>query len=225
MVSGPRQQARQVLLAPGTTLVGVRFRLGAASALLGVSASELVDEDVELAEVWGRAAHGLASAIHGATSAEEAAGLLGHAVAVRGSEAVRVDPLVLEAVAGLRPGGVDGVRQLCSGLFVSERQLRRRVVVALGYGPKRLQRILRFQGFLALIDSPEGRMLGLGRLASMLGYADQAHLTRECVAFTLLPPRQFLAEDSALCLANHDHTVSYSAPRRALLDGALTRIA
>ena len=68
-------------------------------------------------------------------------------------------------------------------------------------------------------------MLGLGRLASMLGYADQAHLTRECVAFTLLPPRQFLAEDSALCLANHDHTVSYSALRRALLDGALTRIA
>jgi len=188
-----------VSLAPGTTLVGVRFRLGAASALLGVSTSELVEENVELADVWGHAAHVLASKIHTATSAEVAARLLGHAIAVRGSEAAGVDPLVLESVTRLRPGGLGGVQHLCSTLFVSERQLRRRLVAALGFGPKTLQRNLRFRGFLELTDRAESSGLELGRLASMLGYADQAHLTRECVAFTLLPPRQFLAEDSAVC--------------------------
>jgi len=198
-VSGPRQRPRQVSLAPGTTLVGVRFRLGAASALLGVSASELVEENVELADVWGHAAHDLASKINTSTSAEVAARVLAHAIAVRGREAAGVDPLVLESVARLRPGGVDGVQQLCSTLFVSERQLRRRLVAALGFGPKTLQRNLRFRGFLALTDGGESGGLELGRLASLLGYADQAHLTRECVAFTFLPPRQFLAEDGAVC--------------------------
>jgi AraC-like DNA-binding protein len=223
-VSGPRQQPRQVSLSPGTTLVGVRFRLGAASALLGVSTSELVDENVELADVWGHAAHELASKVHASTSAEDAARVLAHAIAVRGREAAGLDPLVLESATKLRAGGVGGVRQLCSTLFVSERQLRRRLVAALGYGPKTLQRILRFQGFLALTDGPESGGLELGRLARMLGYADQAHLTRECVAFTLVPPRQFLAEDSAVCLANHDHTVSMSPLRQTLLDGSRTRI-
>jgi hypothetical protein len=198
-VSGPQQRPRRLLLSPGTTLVGVRFRLGAASALLGVSTSELVEENVELAEVWGHAAHDLASKINASTSAEEAASVLAYAIAIRGSETAGVDPLVLESVTKLRPGGVGGVRELCSTLFVSERQLRRRLVAALGFGPKTLQRNLRFRGFLALTDGPESGGLELGRLASILGYADQAHLTRECVAFTLLPPRQFLAEDSAVC--------------------------
>jgi AraC-like DNA-binding protein len=218
VASGPRRQPRQALLAPGTTLVGVRFRLGAATAMLGVSASELVDQEVELADLWGHAAHELTSRIDPSTSAEEVARLLVNAVAARGLEAADFDPLVLETVTKLRPRGVGGVRKLSSALFVSERQLRRRVVAALGYGPKTLHRILRFQGILALIDGPESRMLGLGRLARTLGYADQAHLTRECVAFTRLPPQQFLAEDSAICVANHDHRVSYSALRRALLE-------
>jgi AraC-like DNA-binding protein len=223
ILSGPRRQPKQVVLAPGTTLVGVRFRLGAASRVLGVPVSEFVDEEVELADVWGRTGHELAGRVDASASPEEAARLLAAAVAARGREAAEVDSLVLESVARLRPGGAGGVRELCSDLFVSERQLRRRAVVALGYGPKTLQRILRFQGFLALIDSPQSRMLGLGRLAGMLGYADQAHLTRECVGFTGLPPQQFLAEDSAICLANHDHSASYSELRQTLVGHSVAR--
>jgi AraC-like DNA-binding protein len=65
---------------------------------------------------------------------------------------------------------VDGL-----ALGLSERQLRRRFVDAVGYGPKTLARILRFQRFLALAGSGED----LARLALAAGYADQAHLTRE----------------------------------------------
>ena len=46
-----------------------------------------------------------------------------------------------------RPGA--RVAELGSALGVSERQLRRRFADAVGYGPKTLARVLRFQRFLA----------------------------------------------------------------------------
>jgi acyl-CoA reductase-like NAD-dependent aldehyde dehydrogenase len=40
---------------------------------------------------------------------------------------------------------------------------------------------------------------GLAQLALVAGYADQPHLTRECVALTGLPPLRFLAETKQTC--------------------------
>lgn len=50
---GPLTAARIELLPAGSTVVGVRFRAGAAAALLGVPADELVDQVVLLDDVWG----------------------------------------------------------------------------------------------------------------------------------------------------------------------------
>src|SRR5215217_8538956 len=50
---GPLTAARIELLPGGSTVVGVRFRVGAAAALLGVLADELVDQLVPLEDVWG----------------------------------------------------------------------------------------------------------------------------------------------------------------------------
>src|SRR5829696_7516438 len=55
-VVGPRTAPAVDALAPGATVVGVRFHPGAASPLLGVSAAELVDDSVEVEAVWGRSA-------------------------------------------------------------------------------------------------------------------------------------------------------------------------
>ena len=41
--------------APGSFLVGVRFRPGAAPPLVGVSAAELRDLEIPIGELWGRA--------------------------------------------------------------------------------------------------------------------------------------------------------------------------
>jgi AraC-like DNA-binding protein len=71
---------------------------------------------------------------------------------------------------------VPGARVSALDLGVSERQLRRRFEDAVGYGPKTLARVLRFQRFLALAAGGGD----LARLALSAGYADQAHLTREC---------------------------------------------
>jgi AraC-like DNA-binding protein len=56
-----------------------------------------------------------------------------------------------------------------------------------GYGPKTLHRVLRFRRFLARADA-NGPEADLVRLALEAGYADQAHLTRECTRLTGLAP-------------------------------------
>jgi transcriptional regulator GlxA family with amidase domain len=76
------------------------------------------------------------------------------------------------------------------GVGLGDRQLRRRFAEAVGYGPKTLDRILRFQRFLVLARATSA---DLARLAIEAGYADQAHLTRECTRLSGLPPAALLA--------------------------------
>jgi AraC-like DNA-binding protein len=81
------------------------------------------------------------------------------------------------------------VRDVARDLAISERQLRRRFAAAVGYGPKTLERVLRFGRFVEAIDRRGGTELAA--LALDTGYADQAHLTRETVRLTGLSPAAF----------------------------------
>jgi transcriptional regulator GlxA family with amidase domain len=79
------------------------------------------------------------------------------------------------------------VTGLAPTLTVSERQLRRRFDAAVGYGPKTLQRVLRFRRVIDLLTAAPGAT-DLADLAVLAGYADQAHLTRETTRLAGLPP-------------------------------------
>jgi AraC-like DNA-binding protein len=59
------------------------------------------------------------------------------------------------------------------------RQLRRRFHEEVGYGVKTLQRVMRLQRFREMNCRALRRSLDLSFLAAHLGYADQAHMTRE----------------------------------------------
>jgi AraC-like DNA-binding protein len=101
------------------------------------------------------------------------------------------DPLAART-AGLlrRPGAL--AEDIAGRLDVSERQLRRRCQAAVGYGPATLRRVLRFRRFVSWADAgAPGADLALA--AARLGYADQAHLTRECVRLAGQPPTALLA--------------------------------
>ena len=73
-------------------------------------------------------------------------------------------------------------------LGVSARQLHRRVSDAVGYGPKMLQRVLRFRRLQALPPAP------LVELALEAGYADQAHMTAEVTQLAGVSPVRFLKD-------------------------------
>ncbi len=74
---------------------------------------------------------------------------------------------------------------------LSERTLHRRCLDAFGYGFKTLDRVLRFQRFFRLAARPEKH--NLADIAAHLGYADQAHMTREVQRMSGATASEFLA--------------------------------
>jgi AraC-like DNA-binding protein len=214
-VIGPQTGPTLDVHAPGTTVVGVRFRPGTAPSALGMPASELVDLAVASEELWGGAALALGEKVAQATTPGQAAALLEQEVLARLVDAPPPDPLVLAVVDELHPWRASEVTSLSTQLFVSERQLRRRCLAAVGLAPKAVQRMLRFQGFLALAHSHGLVDADLARLAAEAGYADQPHLTREALRLTGRTPKVLLQEMEEVCRATHDHSPSYGPLLRA----------
>jgi len=208
-IVGPRTAPAVSTLAPGSTVVGVRFHLGAAPPVLGVPASELVDLDVEGRELLGPTGAALGEAVAMAATPEDAAAIVESAVLARLAAAPAPDPVVAEAVRRLLPWRSRDVGSLTSSLHISERQLRRRTLAAIGLAPKVVQRILRFQAFLALAHAREDAVADLARLAAESGYADQPHLTRESLRLAGLSPRALLRESQEHCFGLHDHATSW----------------
>jgi AraC-like DNA-binding protein len=214
-VVGPLTGPMVEVLAPGTTVVGVRFRPGAAASVLDLPASELLDLAVDTDRLWGRSAVALGERIDRAASPADALADLQRHVVGRLGDAPGPDPLVSEAVRQLMPWRAADVGSLTSRLSISERQLRRRCQAAVGLAPKALHRVLRFQGFLALVQSALARGRepagdGLAALAADAGYADQAHLTRECLRLTGVTARTFLRQTAQACGCGHAHEVSFA---------------
>jgi AraC-like DNA-binding protein len=192
IVAGPDTGAVPSTRPPSSTVVGASFHPGAAPAMLGIPADRLRDLRVPLSEVWGRDAERLEASLNGAGSASARLKLLGHELRRRLKHAERPDQLVAAAVARLRNPQSGSVSAIAGELGISERQLRRRFHTTVGYGPKTLARVLRFQRMLALARQRSSR--DLGELAIDAGYADQAHMTTECTHLAGLPPGRLIAE-------------------------------
>ncbi|HZC26296.1 MAG TPA: DUF6597 domain-containing transcriptional factor [Actinopolymorphaceae bacterium] len=211
---GPLTASHVEVLAPHTTVVGARFWPGAAAPLLGIPAEELVDVTVEFGDLWAGNAARLGELLAAASGPDAALELLQRYLLRRQARADDPDPLVTEAARRLMPWRPVEIGALTAELVISASQLRRRFSATVGIGPKTLQRTLRMQGYLALAQtaaSSDAPVLtgGLADLAAEAGYADHAHLSRECLRLTDLTPRQLLGGRSDRCGCGHDHAASY----------------
>ncbi|MEV4753862.1 helix-turn-helix domain-containing protein [Micromonospora sp. NPDC049559] len=219
-VIGPLTEPLVEVLQPGTTIVGLRFVPGAFPVVAGQPASEVAGVALNAEQLWGRSAATLGEVVGTAASPHEALAAMQLHVRERAGASQPPDPLVSKVVHGLMPWRTVDVTSLRASLHISETQLRRRCHAAVGLAPKALHRLLRFQGFLALVQQAiaRGRAAtddGLGLLALRAGYADQPHLTRECVRLTGVSPRVFVAETQRACACGHDHSASFVPVLRA----------
>jgi AraC-like DNA-binding protein len=191
VVAGLDQTARNSPVAAGKRILGLRLRPGVAGAVLGMPASEVLDVHVKLEELLGPAAEELVERLAETDGDEQAFGVLEKMVGSR-IEDGGPDPLVLAATRRL---GFPGSRvdELAESLGISDRQLRRRFHQSVGYGPKTLDRVLRFRRLVAQAGAVAAGESDLARVAADLGYADQAHMARDCLRLSGLTPVQ-LAE-------------------------------
>jgi AraC-like DNA-binding protein len=213
-VIGPLTRTRVQVLPPFTTVVGARFWPGSAAPFLGVPLDELVDHTVELSDLWPGTAVRLGELLADARDPGSALEVLQRFLSSRQTRAVAPDKLVSAAVRRLMPWQLVEIGALSKELTISGSQLRRRFLTTVGVGPKALQRTLRFQGFLALAQAaarpgPRTVVAGVADLAAEAGYADHAHLSRECRRLTGLTPTELLGDRSDRCGCGHDHAASY----------------
>jgi AraC-like DNA-binding protein len=180
-VAGPDTGPAPTDMGPGTILVGARFRPGAGGPALGWPLADLRDQRIGVADLLPLLAHRLPADLTPDEAVTQVTALAAELVA-----AGPPDALVVTAT-GLLTTGQTSVTELAQILAVSERQLRRRFDHAAGYGPKTMQRILRFRRVLGHLAAAAGAT-DLAGLAVRTGYADQAHLTRETTRLAGIPP-------------------------------------
>jgi AraC-like DNA-binding protein len=184
VVAGPDTGPHLGSSPAGASFTGVRFAPGTGPAVLGVPADTLTDRRVPLEELWP--APYVRELTERLAATRRPGRLLESIVVRRLNRTPPPDPLALAVADALRDGRT--VAATAESIGYSERQLRRRCLPAFGYGPKTLARVLRMDRALALARSGSS----LATVAARLGYADQAHLTRDVRTLAGVPPRALL---------------------------------
>ncbi|MDP9891610.1 AraC-like DNA-binding protein [Variovorax boronicumulans] len=182
-VAGPDVVAARPDLPPGARVLGARFQPGAARHWLGIPLSKIVGQAVELTDLQGVRARDFVSRMEEAESIARQTEVFQNQLMAMPQTTGKPDKKAsaIFRFAALRSNDEGSVTaSMRESLGVSERSLLRHCRDHFGYGPKTLERILRFQHFMS--TARELRDAGLAALAIDAGYADQSHLAREVKA-------------------------------------------
>lgn len=179
LVAGPDTRAHEVDAGSGPEPMAIRFAPGQAPRVLGIDAVRLRDSQIDLDQLWSD------RAVRRVRDRIEREGALGLEAVVR-ERFTGSDPLVLAVLRGLRRGA--GIDAIADSVGLGPRQLHRRCTRMFGYGPKTLDRILRMHRALELLRNGTPQ----AEAASMAGYADQAHGSREIRALTGISPSRLV---------------------------------
>lgn len=175
-----------------------------ARALLGVPAGELVDADLPADVVLGRFGQELTERVRSAATWVGRFDVLDDLLARRiaGSDATVPAEVTRAWRTLLASGGRRTTGSIAAEVGWSGRYLSRRFGTEIGFSPKTVARLVRFDRVRWRLAAtayattpalvPGG---GLARLAAEGGYADQAHLAREFREFAGCAPSVWLREE------------------------------
>lgn len=187
MIVGPWTESFVAHLGPGTNIIGARCQPGLVPSVIGIPASELLNRSVPLCDVWGRAETARFARIADEPCLSARVSAMESVLQDRVANAGPVDTTTSAAIRWLAGHPHGRIEQLGQWLGLSSRQLQRRFTMAVGYGPKLFQSVLRFQRLLDLA-AHSGVRWNLAQFAADADYSDQAHMTREVQRFSGNPP-------------------------------------
>lgn len=196
LASGLHSSAVRIGGSPNLSGLQLALTPAGCRALFGLPSGELAATTVPLDELVGRTAVELSERLRAAPDWEERFDLLEQLFLEAWRDEPAPEPRAELSWAWRRlretAGGV-GVQDLAREVGWSRRHLSERFRAEYGLAPKVAARVLRFEQAVALLKRrPQTR---LADLAADLGYADQAHLTREWHALAGCSPRQWMTEE------------------------------
>jgi AraC-like DNA-binding protein len=172
-----------------TSLVGVHFRPGGASGLLGAPPGEIADAHVALEGLWGPRARELRERLGTAPDSPARFDILERVLVGRVPVRRGGRSAVKAALRALECPRVE-IGEIAKNLGLSRRRLIEIFAEDVGMTPKRYARVRRFQRALAHAKTRPARW---AELALQCGYFDQAHLCREWAELTGLSPAELVA--------------------------------
>ena len=186
MLAGPTSRAAVIEFEQDRVHISVTFALGAAACFFALPLEVARDQQLPLADVWGRLGASLRERLLEAARPSAVLDvmegvLLGR---LRGAP----DPLVMAAGRALSAGVPVG--EVAAGLGVLPRTLRRRFTAQVGLSPKRFARVQRLQRVVRDLDGLD--RVDWAAVAARHGYADQPHLVDEFRQLGGVTPTQYL---------------------------------
>jgi AraC-like DNA-binding protein len=173
---------------------GVRFAAGGFRPFWQAPISQLTDRVVPAARLFGPRAEKTRQAIVGSCDVDDGV-MIGYAEALLQSVMPERDPLAEQAAALVSritdDPGLRRVDQLATSSGLTVRTLQRLFADYVGVSPKWVMRRARLHDAAERADS--GEPVDWAALASDLGYADQAHLTRDFTVTIGVPPTRYAA--------------------------------
>lgn len=172
-----------------TPSVGAMLRPGVHDPVSNAPAGALRGRHISLDDLWPASTIAeLRERLEIAPSAAHRLAVFEHFLAVRVPAMRRIDPLVKHALFRLNAGMAVG--QLIAETGFSHRHVVRVFSEAVGATPMVYKRLRRFSLTIQRLHAKDDA--SLADVASVLGYADQAHMNREFRDFAGLTPGQFL---------------------------------
>lgn len=195
---GPRSQGYVVETMGNISSVMIRFRPGGLAPFLPVPLDELVDQAVELDQVWGQVARGWEEQVESAPSFEQCQNLL-TCILLSQFRAHPHQHVVQAAVQRIdAASGNLSMRVLADEMGWSQKHMERLFAHTVGLSPKHYARIARFRHLSREAARPHpGRTMA--DLAAECGYYDHSHLIKEVTSLAGMAPREFFSLWCPLC--------------------------
>jgi methylphosphotriester-DNA--protein-cysteine methyltransferase len=195
--AGLRTTATKVPVRPGDVFWGMRIAPAAAGVLLGDSLKNLPANSLGFPEALEPLGRQMMNGFENCENLEDAVSVFTAGFKTLGVAASDIDEKVADAVEMIElSGGMAKISDIAATLSLSMRQFQRRFAACTGFSPKQYARIRRLYRTATVLAGRE--KVDWADRAAAMGFADQAHLSRELSALTGRSPKTFATRVRAI---------------------------